>query len=417
VVYDIKKDYVLVGDPALPKTAKMSAEAFKTLWQGQIVTFEPTENFKSEDKQKGAFTKFFGYILSQKKMLTFVVITSLLISLINVAGSFVFESVIQKVEMQSIEAVMDLEEDEHEHNHEHDEDEHNHDDDDEDEEEIYDYMSADTRGSRISKLIESLNSKFNGKLDVILSSLNSICIAVICLYFFQLILQVLRGYLLAKTAKLVDVPLTMSYYNHLLDLPAGFYGTRKTGEYMSRFNDTGNIRTAVSSATLTIILDTIMAVACGILLFYINSRLFLITCVVIAVYTAIMFAFKNPLKDINYKIMEQESQVVSYLKESIDGIETIKSYNYMPFAKNKTKNLYEKLADYTVRGSVVSTVQDSLVSAVASVGLVVLLWAGADLCIKGVIELSDLMIFYPYHGRIPTLLSEAKVGNECRIFY
>lgn len=26
------------------------------------------------------------------------------------------------------------------------------------------------------------------------------------------------------------------------------------------------------------------------------------------------------------------------------------------------------------------------------------------------------MKIYPYHGRIPSLLSEAKVGDECRIF-
>ena len=92
--------------------------------------------------------------------------------------------------------------------------------------------------------------------------------------------------------------------------------------------------------------------------------------------------------------MEQEAQVTSYLKESIDGIETIKSYHTEKDAKQKLRNMYDAFADKVVRGSVVAIVQESLVEACASIGVVILLCTGALLCINNVIKLADLMTFY-----------------------
>ena len=61
-----------------------------------------------------------------------------------------------------------------------------------------------------------------------------------------------RGYSLAIVTKNIDMRLSLGYYKHLLELPMNFFGTRKTGELMSRFSDASNIRDAVSTATLTI---------------------------------------------------------------------------------------------------------------------------------------------------------------------
>jgi ATP-binding cassette subfamily B protein len=50
--------------------------------------------------------------------------------------------------------------------------------------------------------------------------------------------------------------MNLGYYNHVLDLPMNFFGTRKTGEIISRFMDASKIRQAISGATLTIMIDT-----------------------------------------------------------------------------------------------------------------------------------------------------------------
>ncbi|MCM1227678.1 MAG: peptidase domain-containing ABC transporter [Clostridium sp.] len=375
VIYKFNSKTLTIGDPSKGKITKISIDVFKSQWQGQIMTFTKNKDFVTVNERKGSFKKFFRYITMQKKMLIYVFIISMFITLINMSGVTVFQYVID-------ETIYNEELYENEHH-----------DDHEDKEVQEDEVIEDSEEDKMSAVDEILSSVMN-KIDIVFKNLKTVCITVILLYLFQCFINILRGYMLSLTAKKVDVPLTLDYYDHLMDLPADFYGAWKTGEYMSRFGDTENIREAVSTTTLTIMLDTIMAIGCGVFLIYINHTLFLITAVVIIVYAIIMFSFKNPIKNINHEIMENEAKVTSYLKESIDGVETIKAYGYGPSAKNKTHKLYNDFADKNVKAALIYITQESFVSAIESIGVVILLGTGALLCGKNIIDLSDLFIFY-----------------------
>ena len=200
--------------------------------------------------------------------------------------------------------------------------------------------------------------------------------------------------LLALCAKRVDVPLAMQYYEKVMDLPASMFGAMKTGEIMARLDDVEKIRNAVSATTLTIMLDSIMVIACGALLFFISHDLFFITMIVILIYALITTLFRKPIKMVNLEIMERSANVTSYVKESIDGIETIKVNQYENKAKHIIRDLFNDYANSSVRGSVIYSAQESLVGVVSSIGIVVLLWFGTNLCLNSIISISDLLIFY-----------------------
>ena len=376
VVYRFDNKTFTVGDPSKGKITKMPIKVFESQWQGQIMTFSKNDNFVVTNERKGSFKKFFRYITRQRKMLLFVFLLSILITLINISGVSVFQYVIDETIYNE-----QLIEKEHGHDHTHE---------NEEAEEIVDDEIDEGKMSRVEELLIHIEDK----IDIVFKNLKTVCITIIVLYLFQCFINILRGYMLALTAKKVDVPLNLDYYNHFLDLPIDFYGSWKTGEYMSRFGDTENIRNAVSTTTLTIMLDTIMAIGCGIFLIYINSTLFIITVIVIIIYAIIMFSFKRPIKNINHDIMENEARVTSYLKESIDGIETIRAFRYGTSAKNKTQRLYNDFVNKNVRAATIYITQESLVSTVESIGIVVILWVGAILCGEDIIKLSDLFIFY-----------------------
>ncbi len=367
VVYAINKKGVIIGDPGKNKITKMSFALFAEQWQGQIITFLPNQNFEKKNGRKGAFRKFFRFLALQKKLLAFVFMLSVIISAINVSGSVIFQYIFS--DSMGI-AEINVQESE------------------------YEYMSNALQKYENETSFEQILEKMESKLSVVFANINTVCITIILIYFLRMILQIMRGYLLAITAKRVDIPLTLSYYNHLVDLPSGFHESRKTGEFMSRFYDTSKIRDAVSTTVLTVMLDTIMAVACGALLCYINTTLFFITLVIMIIYAFIMFLFRKPIRSVNHKLMEGEAQVTSYLKESISGLEMVKAYQGENAVKRKTKILYERFADKNVEGVCIYNVQDSLISVIASVGTVVLLWAGTYLCIENIISIADLFVFY-----------------------
>lgn len=362
VVYEIRKETIIIGDPAKNKISKISVTKFATQWQGQIVTFSPNQNFESKDERKGTFKKFFNFIILQKKLLIFIFVFSVFISAINISGAVIFEYILSDSFEMTYGGLEGIQIEDHEHENE--------------------------------TAFEGTLEKIESKLEIVFASIKTVCITIIIMYILRAVLQILRGYLLAVTVKQVDIPLTMKYYNHLIDLPLDAHETRKTGEFMSRFYDISKIRDAISTTALTIMLDTIMAIACGALLCYINLKLFFITLAIMIIYTIIMYIFKKPIKTVNYELMEDEAQFTSYLKESIDGIETVKTYQYENVVKEKSKKLYEKFVNKNVKGTLIYNFQEAIIFAVESIGVVILLWVGTYLCINNVISIADLFTFY-----------------------
>lgn len=309
---------------------------FFNIWTGHIITFEKTSDFKVANECKGTLIKFIKLIIVQKKLLTSVFLISMLISLISVLGTFIFKIIIDCIE--------------------------------------------------------------NNQSTVIGYTLSEIFIAIILLYVFQAAISVLRGYLLSLLSKKVELPLMLGYYNHIADLPIKHLLGRKTGEFISRFNDAANIQEALSGASLSLILDTLMVIICIVILFSLNHLLFFLTLITVILYAIVAICFIQPMKKINESIMESNADVTSYLKESLDGLETVKAFNAEQTVKEETANKFIKFISCAMKGSVLCTFQDSLSGLIASIGIVVLLWCGTVLVINNIISLGTLITFYSLLG-------------------
>lgn len=226
-----------------------------------------------------------------------------------------------------------------------------------------------------------------------LEMLNYVSVITLCLFFVQIGLNFFRGLLIVKLEQNIDIPIMLGYYNHALILPMKFYSMRDTGEIISRFNDASSIRDIVSEASLTIMMDTIMAVVGAVVLFNSNRLLFLISVVMLILYGIIVFVYNKPIKKINRKIMEMNSKVTSQFVETINGIETIKAFNQEDNEKEKTDKLYKKFLKKVFNGGVLSLSQQTITMFVAVVGELVILWIGAAYVIKGELTIGELITF------------------------
>ncbi len=171
----------------------------------------------------------------------------------------------------------------------------------------------------------------------------------------------------------LDISLILGYYQHVLSLPMNFFGTRRVGEIISRFMDALKIRDAISGATLTIMIDTVMVVVGGIVLYIQNPTLFFIAVVLMVLYGIVVFCYNKPIRKINEKIMEENSQVTSYLVESLNGIETVKSFNGERKAQYKTEKLFIKFMKRVFHNGFLSNGQQTLTGAIAAIGETVIL--------------------------------------------
>lgn len=233
--------------------------------------------------------------------------------------------------------------------------------------------------------------------DILPNNLNKsllvISLAMIGLAVFKIITEFFRSILLIHMSQNIDIPLLLGYYNHVIDLPMNFFGTRKVGEIISRFNDAGKIRDAISSATLTLMIDTLMAVVGGVILYMQSSKLFYVCFVPIALYLALVFIFKKSLEDVNRNVMEGNSKLTSYLVESIEGIETVKSFNGERKVNLETEKKFVKFIKSVFKYGYVNSLQGSLKNTVKGVFGICILWIGAYLALKGDITIGTLISF------------------------
>lgn len=365
VVRSIKKGKLIIADPAKGRI-KYTVEQFAALWTGYIVTFEKNEDFQKGNYNKGSFRKFFSLLKGQYAKLASVIVLSLIISLIGIVGAFVFEIIIDDFYYKNETFICDDGcTDEHEH------------------------ITEETITEN-----ENAFDRIIGIVTKHASNFNLFFICLIGLYILQAVIQFIRGYLISLVSKKIDLRLVIPYYDHILDLPMSAVNTRQTGEYMSRFYDADAVREAVSGATLTLVLDSFMVVACGVILYMENALLFFISLVMVCLYALVVLCYKKPLENINRNVMENNARVQSYLKESIDGIETIKTNGIESVAKDKNNTKYRRLINAVFKNSIYTISQNSLCDLIELVGTVIILWAGFGMVLANQVTVGSLITFY-----------------------
>ena len=143
---------------------------------------------------------------------------------------------------------------------------------------------------------------------------------------------------------------------------------------------------AISGATLTIMIDTLMALAGAIILYIQNAKLFGIAVIIVILYLIIVVSFNKWYEKLNRKQMEDNAQLTSYMVESLNGIQTVKAYNAERKTNRETEVKFVKLLRSIFDLSWVSNLQSSLKVFIELVGGIIILWVGGVSVIKGEID-------------------------------
>jgi len=95
VVYKAKKDYLIIGDPdPSVKVTKMSKERFKQEWTGVAIFLAPAPSYKPHKDKKNGLLSFLPLIIKQKTLITYIVLASLLVTLVNTVGSYYLQGIL-----------------------------------------------------------------------------------------------------------------------------------------------------------------------------------------------------------------------------------------------------------------------------------------------------------------------------------
>ena len=191
----------------------------------------------------------------------------------------------------------------------------------------------------------------------------------------------------------IDIPLISEYFKHVFYLPMRFYSTRKIGDIVTRFSDAFTIKNIFTNIGFTLIMDTMMVVITGIVLFNMNSKLFFIDIIAVVVSIILVVIFKHPYKIINEKSMKLNSSLNSEIIEGLRNVETIKLNSYEESEIERIERYYIKVMRMRYKEGIFSGVHGMISNAISVIVNILLIYTGISQVIISEISLGDYMAF------------------------
>jgi len=226
-----------------------------------------------------------------------------------------------------------------------------------------------------------------------LFNLHVLSVAVISIYMFQAIFELLKNYLLTILGNRMSVKVMLGYFHHVIKLPMNFFATRQSGEIISRFMDASKVVNALATATLTMALDVTMILVIGIIMVIQNATLFFIMLGIMPLYIVIILLFVKLYEKANRKEMEENAVLNSYIIESLNGIETIKSTNAEKKVTKKMDKLFMNYVEASFKSFNVMNIQSFIKMIIQLINNVLILWIGSIFVMNGQLSFGQLITF------------------------
>src|SRR6056297_1295262 len=230
-------------------------------------------------------------------------------------------------------------------------------------------------------------------INGLISSLHIISIGALVLSILKVFMDMFRNHLTLYLSQQIDIRLIADYLEHILKLPISFYERREIGEILSRVQDSGKIREALSGAAITIMIDSCLVMGGGIILYLQSKYLFKIALLLIPAYIFLMLLFAFKHKKVRKNEMAKGAKLQSSLVETIKGIKTIKAANHEKKSYLQNEDDLITFIEKAFKANFLKNMQGSIDNLLAAVGEIIILWSGGYQVINGNLTVGQLITF------------------------
>ena len=333
IVHKIKKNEVIILDPAKGKEKKSIDEFFKS-FDGILVLLVPNNEFNiGKVKGNGILSRFIQLLLPQKSLFIYSIIASVILTILGIASAFFNKILMDEILPYNLE-----------------------------------------------------------------NQLNIFVIGFLLLAITQIGLGAIRQHMLLYLSQKIDIPLLLGYFKHVYKLPMKFFASRKVGDILTRFSDAFTIKNILTSVSLSLIMDIVLAIVSASILYIMNQKLFIVILVLTIISAVLIYIFKAPYKKINIDQMEASARLNSHIIETLKGVETIKVNASEEKSIEKLEVEYIRNLKIAFKEGVLSNIQNSISGAVSTIGNLALMYIGAKMIMNGDITLGSLMSFSTLSG-------------------
>lgn len=229
-------------------------------------------------------------------------------------------------------------------------------------------------------------------------TLITISVIMILVALLNISLIGIKSLLINKISYSMDMDLMEKFYIKVVQLPFSVLENHKSGELVSRLNDTRKVRNALSYGLISILSNLITFFIIGFALIKINKVMFLISCIFIFFLGIVAVIFGNFYKQRYPLDMESYSNLQSFTTESFTGIETIRTMPASNFFLNeyKKRQIQSMKVSWSIEEKYI--LQNSFVTIFSRLSSLSVLIVGFYFVMKNLISLGQVAAFISLSG-------------------
>ena len=216
-------------------------------------------------------------------------------------------------------------------------------------------------------------------------------------YLLRFLFSFLSSFLSHKVSWNLVPEIYWKMYDHLQKLSLHFYHNKQTGDLMSHIiNDADKVETLISHALPDIFSSVFTIMIIVVLLFSINVKLALATCIPIPFVIIFAVKFSSRISTIFVKSRKVMGEINAILQDNLSGIKEIQAFGKQKEESKRVHEITRKYAALEVTALKNITFFRPMIQFFTSIGTVVVLGYGGWMGLHGELPISDIVGFILY---------------------
>jgi ATP-binding cassette subfamily B protein RaxB len=225
------------------------------------------------------------------------------------------------------------------------------------------------------------------------------------LALLQLLLGWLRSWAIVWLSSQINIGWSSGVFARLLRLPTQYFQSRSLGDITSRFTSLNTIQQAISTQLVAGILDGVMALATGAMLFVYSPLLGAFTSLTALAYVGVRALYVKRLQHATVSSLTEDARRQSMLLESIRGAQTLKLFGKTGWQSSRFANRSAAAIAASIAVQRTSLSYASWGGVLLSVGRLGALAIGASLVMEGRFTAGMLIAYASYSEQFISRLS------------
>ena len=220
---------------------------------------------------------------------------------------------------------------------------------------------------------------------------------LLCLYLVKILFRFLSNYCSHYAAWKLVLEIRMKVYEAIQSFSMDYFHNKQTGELLSRvMNDVATFEQVYAHITPEVITNAVTLAGVTLILFSINARLALITCIPVPFILFSGWVFSSKVRPNFRKMQKSQGELSAQLQDNLSGIQEIQAFGRQGSASGKVLVKGQDFTNNMLRALKLSAVFNPGVEFLTSLGSVIVVGFGGLLAYYNQLSVSDVVGFLLY---------------------